>query len=59
MPLAEDLSTTAGEPVHLFAASAAPWVRAQPPETARSDRPAHVTDGPFLHTTADGRLLML
>ncbi|MCC3763302.1 glycoside hydrolase family 43 protein [Glycomyces sp. TRM65418] len=39
----------------LFTASEAPWARPL-------DRPgstAYVTDGPFLHRTADGRLLML
>lgn len=59
VPLADDLRTTAGEPVLLFAATAAPWVRPLPTETAKSDRPAYVTDGPFLHRTADGRLLLL
>lgn len=59
VPLADDLRTTAGEPVLLFTATAAPWVRPLPTETAKSDRPAYVTDGPFLHRTADGRLLLL
>lgn len=54
--LSDDLRTTAGEPFLLFAASSAPWSTPIPrPEFDR----VHVTDGPFLHRTADGRLLML
>ncbi|HLU29607.1 MAG TPA: glycoside hydrolase family 43 protein [Glycomyces sp.] len=55
MRLTPDLHGTIGEPVLLFTASQAPWARPL-------DRPgptAHVTDGPFLHRTGDGRLLML
>ncbi len=50
LPLARDLSKADGPPVLLFRASEAPWVR---------DRKDKVTDGPFLHRTADGTLLML
>lgn len=59
VPLAADLRTTTGEPVLLFSASAAPWVRPLPPDASKSDRPSYVSDGPFLHAAADGRLLML
>lgn len=54
-----DLRATASEPVLLFSASAAPWARPLSAEAAKSDWPSYVTDGPFLHTTADGRLLMV
>ena len=52
--LADDLSTVVGDPAVLFRASQAPWVR-----SFRMDRVAMVTDGPFLHRTADGRLVMI
>lgn len=54
--LAPDLATTVGEPVELFRASQAPWAG-----QVNSPRhgPGHVTDGPFLHRTPDGTLLML
>lgn len=54
--LTDDLSASVGEPVELFAASSAPWADAM--ESARRGR-GHVTDGPFLHRTEGGRLLML
>ncbi|WP_345751118.1 glycoside hydrolase family 43 protein [Microbacterium rhizophilus] len=54
--LTEDLRGTVGDPVLLFRASDAPWARSIPrPEFPR----VFVTDGPSLHRTADGRLLML
>lgn len=54
--LADDLRTTVGEPRLLFRASEAPWARSIPrPEFPQ----VFVTDGPSLHRTADGRLLML
>jgi arabinan endo-1,5-alpha-L-arabinosidase len=52
--LADDLSAVVGDPLILFRASQAPWVR-----SFRHDRVAMVTDGPFLHRTADGRLLLI
>lgn len=52
--LAGDLSRVEGDPLTLFRASQAPWVR-----SFRTDRVAMVTDGPFLHRSADGRLLMI
>jgi hypothetical protein len=55
--LREDLSDVVGEPVTLFRASDAPWVRRiGDPE---SDRHGFVTDGPFLCRTRIGRLLMI
>lgn len=51
LPLAQDLSAPAGEPVALFSASEPPW--------ALPDRPSYVTDGPFLHRCQNGELLML
>ncbi|WP_243230809.1 glycoside hydrolase family 43 protein [Microbacterium sp. CIAB417] len=54
--LSEDLRTPASEPELLFRASAAAWARPIP----RPEFPlVYVTDGPSLHRTADGRLLML
>ncbi|MGM7697639.1 glycoside hydrolase family 43 protein [Microbacterium sp. A84] len=54
--LTEDLRTTIGEPQLLFRASEAPWARSIPrPEFPQ----VFVTDGPSMHRTADGRLLML
>ncbi|HOJ67555.1 MAG TPA: glycoside hydrolase family 43 protein [Candidatus Hydrogenedentes bacterium] len=50
IPLSEDLGRAIGEPRLLFRASEAPWVIQQPDK---------VTDGPFLHRTASGALLML
>lgn len=54
--LSDDLREPVGEPVRLFSASAAPWARPIPrPEFDR----VYVTDGPFMHRSADGTLLML
>lgn len=54
--LTEDLSGPAGEPFLLFRASQAPWAK-----TVRhsSGITGYVTDGPFFHRTAEGRLLLL
>lgn len=55
-PLADDLRTTTGPPRLLFRASEAPWSRSIPrPEFAQ----VFVTDGPSMHRTAAGDLLML
>lgn len=56
LPLSEDLSAAAGEPRELFRASQAPWT--QPVHSERHGT-GHVTDGPFVHRTATGDLLML
>ena len=71
VPLSSNLRTAAGLPVTLFHGSDARWtsplagqekqevastVSAEPP---RSAGPCYVTDGPFLHRTASGALLML
>ena len=54
--LTDDLRAPVGEPVLLFRASEAPWARSIPrPEFPQ----VFVTDGPSMHRTADGRLLML
>jgi GH43 family beta-xylosidase len=51
--LTDDLSATVGEPQRLFRGSDAPWsVRSEP-------YGCHVTDGPWLHRTQRGKLLML
>lgn len=56
MRLTDDLTAAGGPPVELFAASSAPWA-----EQFHSERhgPGFVTDGPFLHRTADHELVML
>ncbi|QOR70631.1 family 43 glycosylhydrolase [Ruania alkalisoli] len=62
--LTPDLRAAAGRPQFLFNASEAPWARDLRPsmtaEKAATYRFAcYVTDGPFLHRTPDGTLLML
>jgi len=51
--LASDLRNAAGKPELLFRASDAPWV------SPLGEPGKLVTDGPFLHRTASGELLML
>ena len=55
MPLTGDLKRAAAAPTLLFRASEAPWayeLRGRAPGS-------YVTDGPFMHRTGDGALLML
>lgn len=52
MQLAPDLSATVGEPKRLFDGSDAPW-------STKGPRGEHVTDGPWLHRTKSGQLLLL
>lgn len=56
LPLTDDLRAAAGEPVELFTASAAPWV--DPVHSPRHGT-GYVTDGPFIHRTDTGELLLL
>ena len=51
--LAPDLSATVGEPVRLFHGSDAPWA------VKSAEYGCFVTDGPWLHRTSGGTLLML
>jgi arabinan endo-1,5-alpha-L-arabinosidase len=51
--LKDDLSQTAGEPVHLFNGSDAVWNRKQPQYSC------YVTDGPYLYRTKTGKLVMI
>ncbi len=51
MPLTDDLSAAAGEPVLLFKASEPFW--------ADKSRDKFITDGPFMYRTKGGRLLMI
>lgn len=54
MPLTDDLSAAAGEPIELFKASqAAGWIRPV------NDKGDYVTDGPFMHRCEDGTLRMI
>jgi len=58
MRLRADLTGAEGDPMRLFRASEAPWVR--PIRNTRwGIERGYVTDGPFLHRTAGGALLML
>ena len=68
MRLTADLKQAAGRPVFLFNATEAPWVRSlhrlHVQGTAGNEQrgfqfPVYVTDGPFLHRTTGGSLLML
>ena len=52
--LKDDLTGSIGEPILLFRASEAPWV-----VDIGKERRGKVTDGPFLHRTEDGSLIML
>jgi arabinan endo-1,5-alpha-L-arabinosidase len=58
VPLAEDLTRPLGEPRLAFRASEAPWTRPHA-RNGSLDPASRVTDGPFLHHSADGGLLML
>lgn len=55
VPLSADLRRAAGEPVLLFRASAAGWSR---PFESLGRTNNRITDGPFLHRLAGGKLLM-
>ncbi|NOJ58796.1 glycoside hydrolase family 43 protein [Arthrobacter sp. 260] len=56
--LTPDLRSAAGRPIFLFNASEAPWAR-QLKRNEPLKFPVFVTDGPFLHRTRAGTLLML
>lgn len=49
--LSSDLKSAAGKPFELFVASSRP-------DASRDPKSIHVTDGPWLHRTAAGELLM-
>lgn len=53
LPLKDDLSDAAGDPIHLFKASEGSWPKPSAKEAT------HVTDGPQLFTSRTGHLLML
>ena len=54
--LSDDLTRLVGEPVTMFTASANPFGR---PSKMRSGADGYITDGPFMHRTKGGELLML
>jgi len=56
IPLTDDLRAAAGAPERLFRASEAIWSKPFEKDGRPNNR---VTDGPFLHRMAGGRLLML
>lgn len=55
IPLSQDLTSAIGEAQLLFTALSAPWAE----ELNSKGRRGYVTDGPFMHRTAGGELLML
>jgi beta-xylosidase len=57
VPLKRDLSAAAGDPIHLFKASDAPWLNANLKPSKKQNQ--YVTDGPEFFRTKTGRLLML
>lgn len=57
--LSADLSRPEGDPILLFKGSDAPWTRPHKRRDGSIDPAMRVTDGPFLHRTASGELLML
>jgi len=57
IPLTADLRSADGDAIFLFSASQAPWSKSRPEWLIEKD--SYVTDGPFLHRTADGTLLMI
>lgn len=57
MRLKKDLSGPDGAPKMLFHASDGPWVRKF--EMNQGRKSGYVTDGPFLHKTQTGKLLMI
>ena len=57
--LAPDLSRTIGDPVLLFKGSDAFWLTEELPAGLPNQLPPYVTDGPQLHRTPDGSLIML
>jgi beta-xylosidase len=67
LPLSADLTQPEGRPVYLFNASEAAWAKPFQHHKITWEGvsgeippfPCYVTDGPFLHRTADGILLML
>lgn len=55
--LTGDLSSVVGEPVTLFKATDAPWVRSL--LEAGGDWHGYITDGPYIHKLSSGKLLMI
>jgi len=57
LPLKDDLTDAAGDPIYLFKGSDAPWINSTRPPSTQENH--YVTDGPELWRTKDGHLLML
>lgn len=53
VPLKEDLSAAAGEPVYIFSGSTPGWADKKP------EGEHYITDGPFMYRTSCGALLMI
>lgn len=59
MRLNHKLNCALGKPELLFRASEAPWTRHHLWETAGTTYKTFVTDGPFIHRTSSGEVLMI
>lgn len=59
VPLEEDLSRAAGDPIHLFKGSDATWIGDEMPEPSTGQIAPYVTDGPQLYRSPSGALIML
>lgn len=59
--LSPDLRRAISPPLHLFSATDAPWVKRKPwPEAGdKHPFPTYVTDGPYLHRTKAGDLILI
>ncbi|MCP4641992.1 MAG: family 43 glycosylhydrolase [bacterium] len=57
--LTPELDAPVGEPTLLFKASEAPWQTTLGVIPGTDKRTGRVTDGPFMHRTADGSLVMI
>lgn len=54
--ISKDLKETIGDPIELFSASEAPWVKSS---HSIGGKNAYVTDAPFLYRASNGELLMI
>jgi hypothetical protein len=59
MRLSDDLSRAAGDPVRLFSATDAPWVRNMRQSLPEARYDGYVTDGPWFYRTRSGKLQMI
>lgn len=57
--LKKDLTESIGEPITLFTASSADWAVGAVNKVNGKEKRVYVTDGPYPHRTAEGKLLLL